>query len=69
METETKGEKRTRLIIIIIELIFQLTGIIIIYNYLGWGVCLGLFLLTTGLNMQNNRNAEKLIKEKLNDKK
>jgi len=66
---ETKGEKRTSLILIIIELVFQLSGMVIIYNYLGLGVCWGLFLLTTGLNMQNSRNAEKLMNQKLNDKK
>ena len=66
---ETKSEKRTRLIIIIIELIFQLSGMLIIYHYLGWGVCWGLFLLTTGLNMQNSRNAEKIMNQKLNEKK
>ena len=61
---ETKKEKYLRIIQLALELGFQLSGMIILYNYLGLGVCLGLFLLTTGLNMQNSRNAEKTIRNK-----
>ena len=65
---ETKKEKFVRITLLIMEMLFQWSGIIILYNYLGFGICLGLFLLTTGLNMQNSRNALKLIKEHLKNK-
>lgn len=43
----------------VIELTFQLIGFIIIFIKLGGWVTLGLFLLLTGVNIQNRRTSKK----------
>lgn len=54
-----KRQKKLYYILLSIEMVLQLVGLTIIFVKLGWLITLGLFLLLTGTNMQNTRNANK----------
>jgi hypothetical protein len=54
-----KRQKKLYYILLSIEMVLQSVGLTIIFVKLGWLITLGLFLLLTGTNMQNTRNANK----------
>ncbi len=59
-EEESKiRQKKYNFVLLIIELLLQLSGIVIIVYKLGWLVGLGLFIWTIGNNLQNIRTINK----------